>query len=131
MLRRAAVIAAAFAMAASAGLMGAGAASATTQALHITDGSTWTLIVNGGACQLDVFSATGHFESPESQFEGDAGTWSGGGSLLKMVWKKGEDTGLKFKGTYTKTPEKEYVGTITGGPGDYTGEVVKGIVAGC
>jgi hypothetical protein len=133
MWRRAVVLAAGLAMTASAGLMGAGAASAaTTGSLHIADGSTWTLVVNAGGCQVDVFSSTGRFYSPETQFGGDAGTWSGGGSTLKMVWKKGDNAGLTFKGTYTKTPVKEYVGQMGGtGPVGYSGEVVKGVVVGC
>ena len=66
MLRKAAVFAAGLAILMSFGLAGAGAASAAaSRQLHITDGSTWTLEVNGGGCQLDVFSATGHFQSPE------------------------------------------------------------------
>jgi hypothetical protein len=120
-------------MATSAGLLGGGAVSASTSVLHITDGSTWTFMVDGGGCQLDVFSATGHFVSPNVLYGGDAGTWSGGGSTLKMVWKKGNDAGETFKGTFTKTPVKEYVGTLGGTvpPGFTTGKVIKGAVTGC
>jgi hypothetical protein len=126
-------MAAGLAMATSFGLTGTGpgAASAATPALHIVDGSTWTVVVNGGGCQLDIFSAAGHFHSPEIGFSGDAGTWSGGGSTLKMVWKKGQDMGLTFKGTFTKTPVKEYVGQLNGPSGAFTGQVEKGAVAGC
>jgi opacity protein-like surface antigen len=132
MLGKAAVFAAGLAILTSFGLAGAGAASAAaSRQLHITDGSTWTLEVNGGGCQLDVFSATGHFRSPEIGFGGDGGTWSGGGSTLTMVWKRGYDAGLKFNGTFSKSPLAEYVGDMGGIGAGFTGEMVKGAVPGC
>jgi hypothetical protein len=130
MWRRAAVVAAVLAMGASVGLAGAGVASAVTPALHVTGGSIWTTEITGAGCQLDLFKSNGHFHSPEIEFNGDAGTWSGGGSTIKMVWTKGEDTGLTFKGTYVKAYQ-EYTGNYTNGSQAYTGYLVAGAVLGC
>jgi hypothetical protein len=82
--------------------------------------------VNPKTCEIATFSTNGTFRSPA--FGGDRGTWSGGGTQVKMKWTKGSDTGLKFIGTWTQAPVKEYDGTFAGvGAGD-TGQLVKGAV---
>jgi hypothetical protein len=96
MLRRAGVIAAGLAMATSFGLAGAGAASAVEPALHIHNGATWTIEVSVGSCQHDVFTSNGHFTSPDTQFGGDRGRWTGGGPTITMEWTAGNDAGLTF-----------------------------------
>jgi hypothetical protein len=131
MLRRATVFAAGLTVATSFALGGAGGASATVPALKIRPGATWTIVANGGGCQLDVFAANYTFTSPDPQYHGDAGTWSGGGSTIKMKWTAGDNTGLTFKGTFTTTPVKEYVGSFGGLGGGFTGALLKGAVPGC
>ena len=131
MLRRGAVIAAGLALAASFGLAGVGTASAAAPALKIQNGATWTIELNGGECQLDHFSSQGTFASPDPEFQGDAGTWSGGGPTITMKWTAGDDTGLKFKGTFTRQPVKEYLGKFGGIAKGSTGQLVKGAVPDC
>ena len=48
-----------------------------------------------------------------------------------MVWKRGNDAGLRFNGTFSKSPVKEYVGKMGGIGTGFTGQVVKGAVPGC
>lgn len=129
MLRRAAAIATGLAMATSFGIAGAGTAAAP--ALKVHNGATWTIEVNEGGCQLDVLHSNYRFSSPDGQFNGDAGTWSGGGKTIRMKWTAGSDVGLKFQGTFTSTPVKEYVGTFGGIAAGDTGQLVKGAVPGC
>lgn len=82
MLRRAAAIAAGIAMTASVGLAGACAASAASPALHIANGSKWTIEPNNAACGIETFTPTHKFTSDLFH---DEGTWSGGGSKMFMT----------------------------------------------
>ena len=98
MLRRAAAIATGLAMATSFGIAGAGMASAAVPTLKVHNGATWTIEVNGNGCQLDVFHSNYRFFSPEPQYHGDAGTWSGGGKTIKMKWTAGDNVGPEVPG---------------------------------
>ena len=129
MLRRAAAITAGLAMATACGLAGAGTASAAAPALKIKPGATWTIEVNGGGCELEVFNTTTHHFTSDAG--GDKGTWSGGGSTVGMTWKHGADAGLKFSGTFVVgSSPKEYTGSFSVNFRN-TGQLVKGAVAGC
>ncbi len=110
-------------MTASIGSAGAGATSAASPALHVKPGSQWTEEVNTGGCAILTFQS--NFTVTDN--DGNSGTWRGGGSTLKITWTAGGIAGTSFKGTFTKTPVKEYVGTYHVGPG-LTGQVVKGVV---
>jgi hypothetical protein len=127
MFRRVAVLAAGLAMTTSVGLVGAGAASASTQVQRLTPGSEWTLEDTGFVCEVDTFSAGHTFTSDRY---GDSGTWSGGRKTIKMTWTSGSDTGLTFSGTFTKTPFKDYFGPL-GGTRSGTGRLAKGPIAAC
>jgi hypothetical protein len=122
------VISAGLVMAASFGLAEAGVSSAAVPAVqHVLPGSKWTLEDNnGGGCEVDTFQASGTFTS---DLFGDSGTWIGGGATIKVKWTAGQDTGFVFKGTFTRTPVKEYTGTLNGPPGPGTGQLVKGVVS--
>jgi hypothetical protein len=127
MMRRAAAIVGGLALATSFGLAGAGVSSAAVPALKVQPGSKWTFEDHGiehtGGCEVNTFASNGTFTS---DLFGDAGTWSGGGATLSMTWTAGEDTFVKFNGTFTKTATvKEYKGGISTGD---AGAVVKGIV---
>jgi hypothetical protein len=99
------------ALAASAGLAGAGSASAVAPASHITYGATWTVVEKHSGCEHIIFASNGTFTAPSSG--GDAGTWSGGRSTINMTWTSGLDTGLIFSGTYISTKDI-YKGTMRG-----------------
>jgi hypothetical protein len=112
-------------MAVSLGLSG-GVASATAPALKVQPGSRWTLEDHGiehtGGCEIDTMRANGTFTS---DLFGDSGTWSGGGRTITMTWTAGSDSGVTFSGTFTRTPVKEYSGSLSTGD---LGVLVKGIV---
>jgi hypothetical protein len=126
MLRRAAVTVAGLAMATSFGLAGAGVASAAAPALKVKPGSQWTLEDHGiegtGGCEVDTMASNGTFTS---DLFGDSGTWSGGGATITVTWTAGSDNGVVFTGTFTKTPRKEYRGSLTDGD---PGLFIKGVV---
>ncbi len=127
MMRRIGVAAGGLAIAAALGLVGAGSASAAP-ALKIKNGAEWTIEVNNAECEVQTFSSNGTWTSDRN---GDAGTWSGGGETIHIKWITGLEDGLTFKGTYTKTPTKEYSGKFGGmahGAG-VTGQEVKGVVS--
>ena len=49
--------------------------------------------------EQDVFNTTNDtFSSPE-----DSGTWSGGGSMISMLWSNGSSPGLAFSGPFVST----------------------------
>ncbi len=127
MLRRAAGIAAGLALVGSLGLAGAGATSAATPALKIHSGSLWTQVVSGAGCEVLTFHS--NFTFVTTEFGGDAGKWKGGGATIKMKWTAGNDRGLTFQGSFTKTPVKEYSGIVN--DGNAAGQLVKGAVPGC
>jgi hypothetical protein len=120
-------MAAGLAMTTSLGLAQGGAASAALPALHIHNGATWTLEIKGAGCEAEVFQSNGTFASTD----GDAGTWSGGGSTIGMVWTVGVVSGLTFSGHFVSatTPVK-YKGTL-GGIRSGHASLVKGAVSGC
>ncbi len=125
MLRRAVVVVGGLAMATSLGLAGVGVASAAVPALKVKPGSQWTLEYHGvegtGGCEVDRMASNGTFTS---DLYGDSGTWSGGGSTITMTWTAGDDSGVTFSGTFTKTPTKEYKGSFNTG---FTAALVKGV----
>lgn len=127
MLRRTVAIAAGLALTASVGLVGAGAASAVSPAMHIKPGAQWTAEVNGSGCEVETFSANNTFTG---DMDGDYGSWSGSGPSISMVWSgRGADP-LTFVGTFTKTPVKEYAGRFNGSqPNSYSGQLVEGAVS--
>jgi hypothetical protein len=125
-LRQAGMIAAGLAMATTAGLVGVSVASASTPALKIKPGSLWTTELKGGGCEVDTFNSNGTFTS---DLGGEFGTWSGGLHTLAVTWTGGTDEGLKFSGTFTRAPVKEYHGTFTFGVSQGKGQIVKGAVA--
>jgi hypothetical protein len=125
MLRRVALVA--LALAATAGFSATGSASAATLG-HIKNGSTFTVEHSNSACVVVVFSSNGTWSADAFN---DAGTWFAPSvSTVDMKWTAGLDNGLKFKGTWTTTPVKEYVGTFSG-IGSGAALLVKGAVAGC
>ena len=103
-----------------------GATGAWGAVPHAGNNTEWTLEVNPGTCEVDTFLANGTFSAPASG--GESGTWSGGGPTVKMKWTSGTNAGLKFKGTWTHTPTKEYGGTFGGIGAGQTGQLVKGFV---
>jgi hypothetical protein len=129
--RRAAMVVTGLAMAASLGLAGAGLASASAPALKIKPHSTWTLELGGGStgCEVETFNTITHHWTSDAA--SDKGTWSGGGSTISMVWKKGANAGLTFSGTFATSPAKEYTGSFGGSVVGLTGQLVKGAVSGC
>ena len=126
MLRQAAMTLAGLAMAAGFGLAGAGAASAAAPALKVKPGSHWTLEYHGvegtGGCEVDTMASNGTFTS---DLFGDSGTWSGGGATITVTWTAGDDNGVVFTGRFTKTPRKEYRGSLNTGD---SGLFIKGVV---
>jgi hypothetical protein len=129
MLRRAAVLAAGLAMTACAGLAGAAPASAVSPALKIKPGSQWHDASASTSCdEVITFAANNTFTADKA---GDAGTWSGGGTTLTMRWTAGGSTGVVFKGTFTTTPDVEYLGKFSLGGTHESGELVKGPGTGC
>jgi hypothetical protein len=130
MLRRVAVLGASLALMASVGLAGGGVASAASPA-GISNGSKWTLEdASSGGCEVDTFSTTTH--SFTSDLFGDSGSWSvPAPKKVKVKWLSGLDAGATFKGVFTSTPVKEYVGAFGGTDAGQTGQLVKGAVAGC
>ena len=109
-MRRLAAIVAGLALVTSLALAGAGAASATFPAIHVTNGSKWKAIANDGCFEILTFASTGTFTGSRGH---DKGTWSGGGKQLIVTWTVGKGAGLEFSLTYTKTPIHEYTGTYT------------------
>ncbi len=100
----AAVVALGFAMAASLGLAGAGTASATAPALKIKPFATWTVEFKHGklgTCEQVSFNT--FVNTFVSDHDGDAGTWSGGGSTINMAWTAGPDTGVTFTAHFVST----------------------------
>jgi hypothetical protein len=129
-LRRAGVLAAGLAIAASVGPAGAGAASAATPSNHIASGAIWSFVVKGerSFCEQDTFSSSGTFTADKYR---DSGIWSGGGGTIAMKWKTGESSPSTFTGTFTKTPVKEYKGTALFMGLTFSAKLVKGALAGC
>lgn len=111
MVRRAAM-AAGILIATSLGLAQAGTASAATPALHVKDGSKWTMGFENGGCEIQTFSSHGSFTFVSDLF-GDHGTWSAAGDSLTMKWTGGSEAGWKFKGTYNVST-KAYFGNLGG-----------------
>jgi hypothetical protein len=75
MMRRAGMIAAGVAaIAMSFGFAGDSVASAASPATgHIHAGSDWSLVMNGGSCEIEHFASNGIFISPDG---GGSGYWS-------------------------------------------------------
>jgi hypothetical protein len=117
-------------MAASAGVVAAGTASAVAPRLHVTPSETWTVELPPGDGCLEhvVFHHHGKFVADKY---GDAGTWSGGGATISMNWTAGFYQNESFSGTWTKAPSKGYSGTFVGPEITFRGMLVKGAVAGC
>jgi hypothetical protein len=112
-LRRAAAIGAGLVMTVSVGLAAAEAPSAASTALHIKNDSKWTMFPMGGGCEVVTFNAaTSTFTS---DYDGDSGTWSGGGSTIHMVWTAGPGKKATFKGSFVNRPKpvRYYTGTYT------------------
>lgn len=128
--RPAAMVAIGMTIATTLGLTGAGMASAAAPALKVKPGATtWTMVIGGGlACEVDTFNTTTHHFTSDAV--GDRGTWSGGGSTISMLWKKGGDAGATFSGTFMKTPVRGYTGTFGGTLAGAAGTLVKGVL-GC
>jgi hypothetical protein len=114
--RRTALAAAGIAMAASVGLVGAGAASGAGPNVKIKQGAIWTEKEVHGGCEQLVFASNGTFAAVNPTLNGDTGTWSGGKSTITVDWTGGLDAGLVFSGTFV--PAKGYYeGTISAGMG--------------
>jgi hypothetical protein len=117
MLRRAAAIAAGLVMATSFGLAGAGLASASAPALKIKPFATWTVefkVGNKGTCEQVSFNT--FVNTFVSDYEDEAGTWSGGGSTISMTWTAGPDVGAVFTGHFVSTTKPvEYKGVNSEG----------------
>jgi hypothetical protein len=139
-MRRATILTAGLAMATSIGFAGVGMASATplkvapatatsaaSSALKITPGQ-WTLSVKGGGCEILTFTSTGTFSTTE--FNGDAGSWAGGGSTIALSWTAGNDTGLLFSGAFVSSPVS-YKGSFGGTAFGDKGKLVMGATSGC
>jgi hypothetical protein len=130
MLRRAAVITAGLAMAASFGLAGAGVASAAAPALKIKPNAIWTFEIKGNSCDQEKFDTATHtFFSPH---HGDAGTWQfGDGSAILMIWTSPQSlSGHNFGGRFVSTTTPvEYKGSFNGDPIALRAKLVKGAVA--
>ncbi len=99
-------------MATSFGLAGATTASAAAPALEIKNGATWTLFPTNSPCEYDVFNTSTHHFS--SDIGGDKGTWSGGGSTIKMKWTHGANKGATFIGILVGTSPTYYQGKFDG-----------------
>ena len=125
-VRRAALVATGVAMAASLGLAGTGAASATAPALHVKSGSQWTFIQEGGGgCEVDFFAGNHQFANDQ----GDTGDYTVSGQKIIMSWNSGIIAGGVFKGTLTSG---KYTGTLHGPLGvKITSKLVPGARAGC
>jgi hypothetical protein len=105
----------------------AAAGTAAAALPHIKSGSVFTAEISGNGCEILTFS-TSTFVADKF---GDGGTWSlPSTSTVKLVWTVGLNQRLKFKGTWTTSPVKEYAGTFTIGLMTYSGGLVKGPVAG-
>jgi hypothetical protein len=124
-VRRAALVAAVVA-AASLGLAGTGAVSATAPALHVKSGSQWTFIQEGGpGCEVDFFAGDHQFANDQ----GDTGGYTVSGQRIIMSWNSGIIAGGVFKGTLTSG---KYTGTLHGPLGVMiTSKLVQGARAGC
>jgi hypothetical protein len=95
------------------GVLSSSAAWATPLATHVKSGSEWTLEMPVVGCEIDTLASNGTFTSTESG--GGGGSWSGaGGATIKLKWTTGTDAGLKFTGAWTKSPVKEYAGSLAG-----------------
>ena len=95
------------------GVLSSSTTSATPLASHVKSGSAWTLEMPVVGCEIDTLASNGTFRSTESG--GGGGTWSSaGGATIKLKWTTGTDAGLKFTGAWTKSPVKEYAGSLTG-----------------
>jgi hypothetical protein len=125
MLRRTAVLAAGLALTASVGLAGTGAASGASSAA-IANHSKWTTEINGVGCEIEQFVTSN--STFTGDFYGDAGTWSGGTTSVKMKWTAGGESGLTFKGTYNSSL-KAFVGHFGAAVSGLTGQLVKGAVS--
>ena len=79
-------------------------------------------------CEVDTFATSGTFTGDK---DGDTGKWRGGGTTITMKWTAGGAVGLVFRGTFTKTPVKEYAGTFSLDGQNTPGVLVKGAVSGC
>ena len=121
-VRRATMAVTGVALATSLGLAGAGVATAAKTTLHVKNGSKWNVQILGSGCDIATFKSSGTFTTNPST---GTGTWSGGSASLIMKWTAGNDSGLKFKGTYVSS-SKEYSGTISGSGGSLAATVVKG-----
>ena len=128
MVRQSAMVASGLALATSLGLTGAGVASAAVPALKIKPGAIWTLEMRHGACEHDTFDPT--FHQFTSDRYGDGGVWSGGGSMISMIWTVGASSGVTFSGDFvsTTTPFK-YKGSVNDGGAIIRTKVVKGAVS--
>jgi hypothetical protein len=123
-------------LATSLGLSGVCAASAAAPTTRIKSGATWTLEPPVlGLCFKDTFNTINHRFTSFTDNAVDPGygkgTWSGGGSSISLVWKKGDGQGMRFSGAFTTTPAKSYQGEITFGSETLEGLLVKGSAPGC
>jgi hypothetical protein len=103
----------------------AGASQVATATEHVNPGGVWTLEINGGSCEVQTFKADHKWSADQN---GDAGTYTGGGSKVEEEWTSGLDKGAHYSGVYKKK-SKEYKGTYV--VGSVTAELVKGAIAGC
>jgi hypothetical protein len=91
-----------------------GIATAAQPAAKVKVGSQWTLVEVGSGCEILNFKTADKFTA---DFFGDRGTYTSVGKALNLLWKKGNNAGATFSGTYVKhtSDGPEYQGSF-GGP---------------
>jgi hypothetical protein len=128
MLRLAPVLAAGLAMATRFGMAGAGVASASTPALKVKPFATWTVEFKTGklgTCEQVSFNT--FVNTFVTDYDGETGTWSGGGSTISMAWTSGPDIGATFSGRFVSTTTPvEYQGVASDDGDTLKAMLVKG-----
>jgi YVTN family beta-propeller protein len=94
---------------------------------YVAPGSSWTLQVEAGFCEVQTFHAGGTWTSDN---DGDAGKWTGGGNSLSEEYTAGYENGGYVATTYS-TASKEYSGTAFSQEMSFQVTLTAGKKAGC
>ena len=129
MRRRAGMIGAGLIAAATLAWPG-GVATAAQPAAKVKVGSQWTLVEVGSGCEILNFKTADRFAA---DFFGDKGTYTSVGKTLNLLWKRGNNAGATFTGTYVKKTidGPEYQGSFGGPLTGHVGGLLEGAASGC
>jgi hypothetical protein len=105
-------------------------ATAAQPAAKVKVGSQWTLVEVGSGCEVLNFKTADKFTADRL---GDKGTYTSVDKTLTLLWKKGNNAGATFSGTYVKQTidGPEYQGSFGGALMGHSGGLIEGAASGC